>query len=143
MLLQCKTVRCLFQCFEFGNAFQNLLLSCQIFTVQQLAISESFAVWFDSFFECFRCQTFHAPRGLSDSAYMSICELMHFQLESRLLDIHLSTGLEEDVLKSPTHPTANFVWWCGDFQLAFSGLTMQFSDSLGSYMSVSMLPFSS
>ena len=58
MLLQCKTVRGLFQCFEFGNAFQNLLLSCQIFTVQQLAISGSFAVWSDALFECFPMSNF-------------------------------------------------------------------------------------
>jgi hypothetical protein len=143
MLLQCKTVRCLFQCFEFGNAFR--ICCCHVRSLQFNSWRFQNLLLFGLIpsLNVFRCQTFHAPRGLSDSAYMSICELMHFQLESRLLDIHLSTVLEEDVLKSPTHPTANFVWWCGDFQLAFSGLTMQFSDSLGSYMSVSMLPFSS
>ena len=86
----------------------------------------------------------HTGRGFSHSALHVVnVNFVHFQLELSSLNIHLSIGLEEDDLKSPTQPTAflcggvvTSCWRSAEWNLIFPTLA-------GFYMSVSMLAHSS
>ena len=92
-----NAVMCIFRCVAIQDDFASDVSD----------VNFAFCSWFVTF-----------------SLHVFDVNVVHFQLEFSSLNIHLSTGLEEDDLKSPTQPTAflcgGVVTSClrlGDFRL--------------------------